>query len=270
MKKEETRRAWMGRTDAGAKEEEEEWLWRPDSKDQRVKKDDKWKEAVLTEQQVIWDAIKRGGGATGARARSHTSAGHHETDGFASDNSGTKHQGPSSRKVRWATDLGTPAKQARPSTHHIQPAAPTPATKDGMLHKRWIPRVNDFAADVREEAAMREQAAKAQPRETKRTASVSGTGDGAVSDSGSVAGSAPTGGWRDWRLGAVIPESMRGRRAHTPMPMATQTQSPRVRARTVSEVSRDVPAPGGRVGGVYQQQLEDMAARLRRELSISS
>ncbi|TDL14133.1 hypothetical protein BD410DRAFT_846316 [Rickenella mellea] len=325
--------------------EDDEVLWQGDG--EGLSREERLKAAVLEEQHVLWDAIKRtgggGGGASGIRSTASTttnasvgSSRRRDSDGYASDIAGVRDTNQRSSRLRWGTSPSS--SKTLPSTPPTQPgAAANPSSSsvsasasavDMTMHQRWIPSVSEYAADMREkekEAAAHAKAKVSPPAKEMRA----GTSPSQTQTS--------SGSWRDWSL----PDHMRNsRRAPTPtpgtaqsppvrsqtpaIPMRAQTPSPTTLKRPIpipmARAQTPAPAPmqrahspvvmakrsqtpgpghvrqgssgssgvpsvpvaprmhhrtaseshGGGAGGLFQQELENMAARLRRELAIPS
>jgi len=285
---------------------EEEWLWRPESRAGAAdgKKNDRWIEAVRHEQQVLWDVIKRNAESPPSNPIPAVSKG---KDG--SSESAAKQD----RRIRFAPDPRSPPppRSATPSAPPLRsstslmnrPTVPLafPATPRGstpkpeepvpIFHERWIPSVDHYAEEQREqEAAARTRSnsiiGNISIKKPRTSSFTTNSSDGSTSDTGGP-------GWRNWKqnVGVGNATAMAStsstssstirqsdlRRVQTPMPTGSArvygggSEAVRIPARPNSTrpgVEVGAPSSSPRSLGLYQKRLEEMEARLRRELSI--
>ena len=227
--KEEKRRRKLGRSNGqvhriaaasapAAVDDEEDWLWRPDEKDAEfvlvesefghVRRGSREeiavnKELIRREQQAIWDA---------ARKRSNSGASPPKSQSNPNPPSQSQsQQALEMRKVRWATNspvIGRPMSPAVP--------VPTPAPAPTM-HERWLPSVQDYATDMREQARHQlhhhHQRSAPRPIPTRSSsgmgfhsqAMVHATGSAQVQEAGTPDSGGSFGSWRDWRASTLFP-----------------------------------------------------------------
>jgi hypothetical protein len=190
-----------------AVEDEEEWLWRPEDKDSgyvivenergHVRRGSREeaalnRELIRREQQAIWDA---------ARKRSNSGASPPKPNSASQSQS---QQALDPRKVRWATNSPVQGRSMSPAVNVPLPsAAPAPT-----MHERWLPSVQDYAADMREQTKHPSHQRSA-PRPIPMRSS-SGMGFHAhpnahAHESGTPESNGSYGSWRDWRASTMFP-----------------------------------------------------------------